>query len=107
MHDWVAGVALLHLNHMRSSKAFKSFYANVTYARIAVDRMFTHPDWGFAYPDQDMHTALALLHPVHLLQVIGPHKYWTSIPLFATVDLATDIGGQVWFFTATLAAHSN
>ena len=90
---------MLHLNQMRSSKAFKSFYANVTYARIAVDRMFTHPDWGFAYPDQDMHTALALLHPVRVLQVIGPHKYWSRFPLFATVDLSMGTGGHVLILT--------
>ena len=65
---------MLHLDQMRHSKAFKSYYYNITYARIAVDRMFTHPEWGFTYPDQDMHTALALLHPVGPWQVLGLPK---------------------------------
>ena len=77
MYARVAGVGLLHLYQMRASEAFKSFYYNPSNARKAVDRMFTHPDWGFAYPDQDIHTALALLHPVRPWH--GGLKYLTEL----------------------------
>ena len=76
---------MLHLNQMRTSNAFKSFYSNASNARIAVDRMFTHPDQGFAYPDQDIHTALALLHPVRPASC-GLIRKLTCHLLFANVD---------------------
>ena len=96
---------MLHLHQMRTSQAFKSFYSNASYARIAVDRMFTHPDWGFAYPDQDIHTALALLHPVRPWLVFWPPKVvaWGLSPCECEVPMCRD--GQVLTSKAARAAH--